>query len=158
MRTSAGLLLFRTGPDGALELLLVHIGGPFWANQDAAGWSIPKGELDHGEDAHQAAVREFAEELGRPPPPGDDVCLGTVRQSSAKLVTVFARRGEFDADHITSNVVDIEWPPRSGRRMQIPEVDRARWCTPDEAREKLVRGQVPFVDLLRRHLESDHRG
>ena len=152
MKTSAGLLLYRTDADGRPELLLVHMGGPFWAKKDAAGWSIPKGEYNEDEEPRTAAIREFTEELGHPPPDGADVLLGTVRQSSAKSVTVFARAGDFDADHISSNVIEIEWPPRSGRQIEIPEVDRAQWCTVDDARVKLVKGQVPVIDLLLQHL------
>lgn len=148
MKTSAGLLLYRNGAAGQLEVLLVHPGGPFWAKKDAAAWSIPKGEYEPGENAHAAAVREFTEELGSPPPIGDDLDLGAVRQSSAKTVTVFARRGEFDANAMCSNTIEIDWPPRSGRTMVIPEVDRARWCGLEEARLKLVKGQVPFLGRL----------
>jgi predicted NUDIX family NTP pyrophosphohydrolase len=151
VRTSAGLLLYRTGSDG-IEVLLVHMGGPFWAKKDAAGWSIPKGEYESGEDPHDAATREFTEELGAPPPPpaGDDpdLDLGTLKQSSSKLVTVFARSGNFDADSISSNLIEIQWPPRSGRTIVIPEVDRAQWCDLGSAAVKLVKGQVPFLDRL----------
>ncbi len=149
MRTSAGLLLYRTGADGP-EVLLVHMGGPFWAKKDAAGWSVPKGEYEPGEDPHDAAIREFAEELGAPPPAGAgaDLDLGQVRQSSAKTVTVYARQADFDADTISSNVIEIQWPPRSGRTIEIPEVDRAQWCDLDAAAVKLVKGQVPFLSRL----------
>lgn len=149
MRTSAGLLLYRTG-DAGLEVLIVHMGGPFWAKKDAAGWSIPKGEQEPGEDPHDAAVREFTEELGAPPPPGcgPDLDLGTVRQSSSKNVVVYARSGDFDADSISSNVIEVPWPPRSGRTIEIPEVDRAQWCDLETAAVKLVKGQVSFLDLL----------
>ncbi|SDP20574.1 Predicted NTP pyrophosphohydrolase, NUDIX family [Nakamurella panacisegetis] len=152
MKTSAALLLHRIREDGEPELLLAHMGGPFWAKKDAAGWTIPKGEFEPGADPREAAIREFTEEMGRPPPEGDDVLLGTLRQSSAKSVTIFARAGNFDADHIASNMTEIEWPPRSGRRLEIPEVDRARWCTLDEAARLLIRGQVPVIDLLRQEL------
>ncbi len=149
MRTSAGLLLYRWRAAG-VELLLVHPGGPFWANKDEGAWSIPKGELDPGEDEHRAAIREFTEELGVPPPgsEADDLPLGTARQSAAKTVIVWARRGDFSAVTITSNVIEIEWPPRSGRRISIPEVDRADWCSLDLARSRLVKGQRIFVDRL----------
>lgn len=151
MRTSAGLLLYRISAAGELELLLVHPGGPFWAEKDAGAWSVPKGEYGGGEDALAAALREFTEELGTPPPADDgrpDLELGALRQSSAKTVVVFARRGDYDADHITSNVIEIQWPPRSGRQLSFPEVDRARWCPAADARFMLVKGQVPFVDRL----------
>jgi predicted NUDIX family NTP pyrophosphohydrolase len=148
VKTSAGLLLYRTSTTAGVELFLVHPGGPFWAKKDAGAWSIPKGEFEPGEDPLAAAVREFAEELGSPPPPGPDLELGSLRQSSAKTVTVFARCGDFDAGAISSNTIDIVWPPRSNRTLTIPEVDRAQWWGADEARIKLVKGQVPFVERL----------
>jgi predicted NUDIX family NTP pyrophosphohydrolase len=148
VKTSAGLLLFRMSQAGAPEVLLVHPGGPFWAKKDAGAWSIPKGECEPGEDPTSAAVREFTEELGSPPPMGDTVELGSLRQSSAKTVVALARRGDFDADNISSNTIAIAWPPRSGRMLEIPEVDRAQWCDIDQARTLLVKGQVPFLDRL----------
>ena len=148
MRTSAGLLLYRTGAAGDVEVLLVHPGGPFWAKKDAAAWSIPKGEYDSSEDPLAAAVREFTEELGSAPPDGDDVELGALRQSSAKTVTAYARAGDFDATSLRSNTIEIDWPPRSGRKLEIPEVDRAEWFDLASARVKLVKGQVPFLDVL----------
>lgn len=147
VRTSAGLLLYRTAADG-LEVLLVHMGGPFWAGKEAAAWSIPKGEYEPGEDPHLAAIREFTEELGSPPPAGEDLDLGQARQSAVKTVTVYARQADFDADSISSNVIEIGWPPRSGRTIVIPEVDRAQWCDLAAAAVKLVRGQVPFLERL----------
>lgn len=155
MKLSAGLLLHRLSPAGDVEVLLVHMGGPFWAGKDAAAWSIPKGEYLADEEPLAAAVREFTEELGAPPPPGADLSLGSLRQSSAKTVTVFARQGDFQADSITSNMIEIIWPPRSGHLLMVPEVDRAQWCTIDEARTKLVKGQVPFLNLL---VEQRSRG
>jgi predicted NUDIX family NTP pyrophosphohydrolase len=148
VRTSAGLLLYRTNHDGELEVLLVHPGGPFWAKKDDAAWSIPKGEYESTEDPHAAALREFAEELGSLPPDGQDSDLGTVRQSSAKSVVAFAREGNFDATSISSNLIEIDWPPRSGRKLEIPEVDRADWFDLETARRRLVKGQVPFLDRL----------
>lgn len=149
MRTSAGLLLFRTPATGSPEVLLVHPGGPFWAKKDAGAWSIPKGEYDTAqEDSAAAAVREFTEELGSPPPAGETLELGTVRQSSAKTVVAFARRGDFDAENISSNTVSVPWPPRSAQLLEIPEVDRAQWCDMDRARTLLVKGQVPLLDRL----------
>lgn len=147
VKTSAGLLLFRDSRP-TREVLLVHPGGPFWAEKDVGAWSIPKGEYVDGEDALTAAIREFTEELGSPPPDGPDLELGSARQSSAKTVTAFARRGDFDAANVHSNLIEVQWPPRSGRTLQIPEVDRAEWCTLDLARERLVKGQVVFVDRL----------
>jgi predicted NUDIX family NTP pyrophosphohydrolase len=141
---SAGLLVFRPGP----ELLLGHMGGPFWARKDDAAWSIPKGEHGPDEDPHDAARREFAEELGSPPPEGPLLDLGSVKQRGGKVVSVFALAGDFDTEHIESNHFTIEWPPRSGRISSFPEIDRAAWFDPDTARRKLVRGQVDFVDRL----------
>jgi predicted NUDIX family NTP pyrophosphohydrolase len=145
---SAGLLLFRPGAGGGVEVLLGHMGGPYWARKDDGAWSIPKGEHDAGEDAQAAAEREFTEELGSPPPPGPVLELGTVRQRAGKLVTVFARKADFDADHITPGVFELEWPPRSGTIREFPEIDRAAWFDTDTARRKLVAGQVEFVDRL----------
>jgi predicted NUDIX family NTP pyrophosphohydrolase len=145
---SAGLLLHRPGTDGRVELLLGHMGGPFWARKDDAAWSIPKGEHNPDEEPSAAAIREFTEELGSPPPDGPLRELGSVRQSGGKVVSVFALAGDFDAEHIVSNEFTIEWPPRSGRQQSFPEIDRAAWFDVDTARRKLVRGQLPFVDRL----------
>lgn len=147
MVASAGLLLYRDGPDG-VEVLLGHMGGPFWARKDAGAWTVPKGEHDPAEDPHEAAVREFTEELGSPPPDGPDLALGTVRQRGGKSVTVWARRGDLDVSTVRSNTFEIEWPPRSGRRQSFPELDRARWCTLEEARGLLVAAQADLVDRL----------
>ncbi|HTI32724.1 MAG TPA: NUDIX domain-containing protein [Miltoncostaea sp.] len=146
-RPSAGLLLWRRGPEG-VEVLIGHMGGPFWARKDDGAWSIPKGEHDAGEDPLPHALREFAEEMGRPAPDGPTVLLGEFRQSNGKVVTVFARDADFEADGITSNTFEMEWPPRSGRTASFPEVDRAAWMTLDAARPKLVKGQVPALDAL----------
>ncbi len=152
MKTSAGLLLYRISPTGEVHVLLVHPGGPFWARKDAGAWSIPKGEFGPEEDPQAAAVREFTEELGSAPPEAHpavaDLSLGGVKQSSAKTVLVYARQGDFDAERIDSNLIEIEWPPRSGRPLEIPEVDRAQWWSLAEAKIKLVKGQVPFADRL----------
>jgi predicted NUDIX family NTP pyrophosphohydrolase len=150
-KLSAGLLLHRDGAGGA-EVLIAHMGGPYWARKDDGGWSIPKGEYDEGEDPLAHAEREFAEELGAAAPPGERVDLGEVRQAGGKRVRVWAVRGDFDADDITSNTFAIEWPPRSGRLQSFPEVDRAAWFGLEEARRKLVRGQVPFLDRLAERL------
>jgi predicted NUDIX family NTP pyrophosphohydrolase len=145
---SAGLLLFRPDSANGVEVLLGHMGGPYWARKDDGAWSIPKGEHGPDEDPPAAAEREFTEELGLPPPPGPLVELGTVRQRGGKLITVFARRAEFDADHITPGVFQLEWPPRSGTLREFPEIDRAAWFDTETARRKLVRGQVEFLDRL----------
>ena len=146
--TSAGLLLYRRAPDGTIELLLGHMGGPFWARKDAGAWTIPKGEHTDDEDPHAAAVREFTEELGTPPPEGPDLPLGTVRQRAGKQVTAWAREGDLDPTTAVSNLVEVEWPPRSGRTVTFPELDRVRWVGVDEARTLLVSAQVELVDRL----------
>jgi predicted NUDIX family NTP pyrophosphohydrolase len=148
-RISAGILLYRRSP--ALELFLVHPGGPYWAKKDDAAWSIPKGEIDADEDPETAAWREFAEEVG-PLPAGVLLPLGEFKQSGGKVVVAYALEGEFDPAELRSNTIEIEWPPRSGRKLTIPEVDRAAWFTPDDARAKLHLGQRPIVDTLLRRL------
>lgn len=144
---SAGILLHRPGPAGP-QVLLGHMGGPFWARKYAGAWSVPKGEHGPDEDPLAAAVREFAEELGSSPPPGPPVALGTVRQPSGKRLTVFALAGDLDADAVVSNTFTLEWPRGSGRLREFPEIDRAGWFDLDAAREAIVRGQVPFLDRL----------
>ena len=126
------------------------MGGPFWARKDAGAWTIPKGEPSPDEDTHAAALREFEEELGSAPPPSDvpDLTLGTVRQKSGKVVTAWAREGDFDATSAVSNTVEIEWPPRSGRRIQIPEIDRVGWFAPAEAVALVVSGQGELIERL----------
>ena len=146
-RRSAGLILYRRR-DGAVELLLVHPGGPLWAKRDAGAWSIPKGEVGEGEDPRAVALREFEEETGHPPPRGELVALGEVRQRGGKLVTAWAAAGDLDPTAITSNTFTLEWPPRSGRRREFPEVDRAGWFDPATAREKLLAAQAELVDRL----------
>ncbi len=152
MKLSAGLLLYRIGADGA-QVLLVHMGGPFWARKDEHAWSIPKGEYGDDEDPAQVAVREFTEELGTPPPDGPTIELGTARQSG-KTVTVFAREGDFDAAAAVSNTFSLEWPPRSGRFQDFPEVDRAEWFDLPTAAGKLVKGQVVFLGRLTSRLAT----
>ena len=151
-KRSAGILLFRRG--GAIEVFLVHPGGPFWANKDAGAWSIPKGEYEDDEDPLAAARREFAEETGIAVD-GDFIPLEPVKQPSGKIVSAWALEGDCDATRITSNSFAMEWPPKSGRHQEFPEVDRAGWFDLDAAREKLTRGQVSLLDQLRRHLELD---
>jgi predicted NUDIX family NTP pyrophosphohydrolase len=146
-KRSAGLVLYRRGGSG-IELLLVHPGGPFWARKDDGAWSVPKGEYTEDEDPEQAAVREFEEELGHPPPGGARLDLGVIAQGGGKRVQVFAAEGDLDEADICSNTFELEWPPRSGRTAVFPEVDRACWCTPEEARTKLLPGQVALVDRL----------
>lgn len=149
MKRSAGVLLFRrAAPDGSPELLIVHMGGPFWKNKDVGGWSIPKGEFEEGEEALPVALREFEEELGSPPPPVELIELGEVEQPSGKRVIAFAGEADFDVDNVRSNTFTIEWPPGSGRQQEFPEIDRAAWVSTEEARVKLVKGQIEFVDRL----------
>jgi predicted NUDIX family NTP pyrophosphohydrolase len=145
-RTSAGIVLYRRTPE--LQVLLGHMGGPFWARKDDGAWSIPKGEYGPDEDAFAAALREFAEELGSPAPSGDVVALGEVRQRNGKLVRAWAVEGDLDADAIVSNEFEMQWPPRSGRLQSFPEVDRAAWFGLEAARPKLVAGQAELLDRL----------
>jgi predicted NUDIX family NTP pyrophosphohydrolase len=145
-KQSAGLLMYRLR-ESLVEVFLVHPGGPFWAKKDAGAWSIPKGEYAAGEDPLDAARREFAEETGFEPR-GEFIPLGTIRQAGGKLVSVWAVEGDCDPAQVKSNLCTIEWPPRSGRKMEIPEVDRAGWFSVDEAREKILKSQGPVLDLL----------
>jgi predicted NUDIX family NTP pyrophosphohydrolase len=126
------------------------MGGPFWAKKDAGAWSIPKGEYEPGEDALTVALREFEEELGTPVPAADFVPLGDLRTTSSKVLTVWAAEGDLDARTCVSNTFELEWPPRSGRMQEFPEIDRAGWFSIEVARTKLVKGQVGFLDRLPR--------
>ena len=144
---SAGLLLFRLR-DGKIEVLLVHPGGPFWQKRDAGAWSIPKGEMTANENALDVARREFQEELGVPAPDGELTALGTVRQAGGKVVHGWAAPGDVQVTNLTSNTFELEWPPGSGRRQQVPEVDRAAWFDLQAARRKLLPAQHPFLDRL----------
>jgi predicted NUDIX family NTP pyrophosphohydrolase len=146
-RKSAGILLYRY-TDGVLEVLIGHMGGPFWARRDAGGWSIPKGESLPGEELMDVARREFAEEMGSPVPATEFIELGELRTSSTKLVTIWAAEGDLDAASTRSNTFQMEWPPRSGRVQEYPEIDRSAWLPVEQAREKLVKGQAPFLDRL----------
>jgi predicted NUDIX family NTP pyrophosphohydrolase len=148
---SAGIVLHR-GRGDELEVLLVHPGGPVWARRDAGVWSIPKGEYADDEDPLTAARREFAEELGTPAPDGAALELGEIRQKSGKRVRAWALAGDLDAEQIRSNTFSMQWPPRSGRIQEFPEVDRAQWFGLDEAREKLNPAQVELLDRLAQHL------
>ncbi len=145
-RQSAGILAFRRQTK-AVEVLLVHPGGPFWAKRDAGAWSIPKGEYADAEDAEAAARREFTEETGWSIS-GELKPLGEVRQKAGKSVTAFAAEGDFDLASLKSNSFEMEWPPRSGRRASFPEIDRAGWFSLAEAREKMIEGQRPLLDRL----------
>ncbi|MYR41641.1 NUDIX domain-containing protein [Streptomyces sp. SID5910] len=150
MRRSAGLLLHRPG-DGGTEVLLGHMGGPFYARRDAGAWTIPKGEYDPAEPAWEAARREFEEELGLPPPNGEAVPLGEVRQSGGKVVTAWAVEADLDPATIAPGTFRMEWPPRSGRIEEFPELDRVAWFPVDRAREVIVKAQAAFLDRLAEH-------
>ncbi|HEX9122037.1 MAG TPA: NUDIX domain-containing protein [Actinomycetota bacterium] len=147
-KLSSGLLLHRSRR-GRLEVLLVHPGGPFWATRDDGAWSVPKGEYGPDEDPLEVAFREFGEELGSEPPGGGSpVDLGELRQRSGKRVRVWAVEGDLDVTTVHSNTFTMEWPPRSGRTREFPEVDRAAWLDLETARRKLVSGQAGFLDRL----------
>jgi len=133
--------------ENSIELFLVHPGGPFWAKKDLGSWSIPKGEYDSGEDALTAGRREFTEETGFDVD-GDFIALDSIKQPSGKIISAWAVEGSVDANALRSNMFSMEWPPKSGRQTEFPEADRAGWFSPAEARLKLTRGQVPFVDAL----------
>ena len=145
-KQSAGLLMFRRRR-GAIELLLVHPGGPYWARKDDGAWSIPKGFVEEGEDTLVAAKREFEEETGQRPT-GEFIALGVFKQPSGKQVNAFAIEGEFDLASFRSNNFALEWPPRSGRMQEFPEADRAGWFTPEAALVKITKGQRPIIQAL----------
>jgi predicted NUDIX family NTP pyrophosphohydrolase len=145
-KRSSGILLFRRTAEP--EVLLVHPGGPFWAKKDLGAWSIPKGEHDQAEEALACALREFEEETGTRPEATELTDLGTVKQRSGKVVQAYALEGDLDADAIRSNTFTMEWPPRSGRQAEFPEVDRARWFALDEARERINPAQAAFLERL----------
>ena len=143
---SAGLLLYCRGGDG-LEVLLGHPGGPFWRNRDMGSWSIPKGLIAPNESPLAAAKREFFEETGHGPK-GSSLPLGEAKQPSGKTVHAWAVEGDWNPDHLKSNLFEMEWPPRSGRRQAFPELDRAAWFTVAEARERILKGQAVFLERL----------
>jgi len=145
-KRSAGLLMFRK-KNNELEVFLVHPGGPFWAAKDTGSWTVPKGEYVEGEEPLDAAKREFTEETGFTAR-GEFIDLGTVRQTSGKIVNAWAFEGDCNPDELRSNSCEIEWPPRSGKKMEIPEVDRGAWFTLAEARGKILKTQEGFLDVL----------
>jgi len=147
-KRSAGLLLYRRTAEDGLELLVAHPGGPFWARRDEGAWTIPKGLIEDGEAEVDVARREFREETGHEPPVDDLVPLGEVQLRSGKTIVGWAGEGDVDPARATSNEIEVEWPPRSGRRISVPEVDRVRWVAPAEARRLLNPAQAAFVDRL----------
>jgi predicted NUDIX family NTP pyrophosphohydrolase len=154
-KRSSGILLYRDGADGRTEFLLVHPGGPYWARRDDGAWSIPKGGIEDEEDSRAAALRELAEELGDAAPDLDPdalIDLGSIRQRAGKIVDAWAAPGDFDPAALDSNTFEMEWPPRSGREAEFPEVDRAEWFDFDGARTKLLPAQGEFLDRLLEHL------
>ena len=153
-RRSAGLLLFRRADHGP-EVLLAHMGGPFFARREAGAWTVPKGEYEPDEPSWDAARREFQEELGLPPPDGQAVPLGEVRQAGGKTVTAWAVEADLDPAAIDPGTFTMEWPPKSGRVQEFPEVDRVAWFGLERAREVIVRAQTAFLDRLAEHSGSD---
>ncbi|MGW5045357.1 NUDIX domain-containing protein [Streptomyces griseoluteus] len=149
-RRSAGLLLFRH-TDRGLEVLLGHMGGPFWAAKDEGAWSVPKGEYEADEPAWDAARREFQEELGIAPPDGPALPLGEIAQRNGKIVTAWAVEADLDPATIAPGTFTMEWPPHSGRVQEFPELDRVAWFTPEQARPLMVPGQGTFLDRLAEH-------
>jgi predicted NUDIX family NTP pyrophosphohydrolase len=145
-KQSAGLLLYRQKGEG-IEVLLGHPGGPFWRRKDLASWSVPKGLIAAGEDPHAAAKREFTEETGHSPL-GQPVPLGEAKQPGGKTVQVWAVEDDWDPEDLSSNMFEMEWPPRSGRRQKFPELDRAGWFDLTEARQKILKGQAVFLERL----------
>jgi len=145
-KKSAGLLLFRERTAG-LDVLLVHPGGPFWAKKDDGAWSIPKGEFGDDEEPLTAAKREFEEEMGVPPV-GNFVPLEPIRQPGGKLVFAWALQADFDTSRLKSNIFSMEWPPKSGRQQEFPEIDRAGWFPIETARTKILKGQAGLLDQL----------
>ncbi|MEO6949510.1 MAG: NUDIX domain-containing protein [Ginsengibacter sp.] len=152
-KKSAGILLFRF-QDKQLQVLLVHPGGPFWSKKDLGSWSVPKGELDENEDILYAAIREMEEETGFKAC-GPFISLQPVKQKSGKIIYIFATQNEFDPRNLKSNNCVIEWPPHTGKRLEIPEVDRAEWLYLNEAKGKIVKGQLPLLFELEQKLGNN---
>ena len=147
-RRSAGILLFRRRPEDVVEVLLAHPGGPLWAKKDEGAWTVPKGEFHEGEEAWAVAQREFEEETGHPPPAGEPIELGEIRQKGGKLVNAWALEGDLDPASAHSNTFPLEWPPRSGRWITVPEIDRVEWFAPEHARRRIKDSQIPFIERL----------
>ncbi|HEV2402603.1 MAG TPA: NUDIX domain-containing protein [Candidatus Saccharimonadales bacterium] len=153
-KQSAGILLYRTTGHG-VEVLLVHPGGPFWAKKDAGAWSIPKGEFSEDEDPSAAAAREFHEELGMAVPEGERIPLGSAKQASGKIVHAWALCGDVAVEQIKSNTFHMQWPPKTGKEQEFPEVDRAAWFSLAGASKKVVKGQVPLLETLAKKLGAN---
>ena len=153
-KRSAALLVYRRRGEDGLEVLLGHMGGPFWARKDARAWSIPKGEYEAAADPLAAAWREFEEEIGSPAPQGDVADLGEQRQPGGKVIVTYAVEGDLDLSGFRSNTFSMEWPRGSGQIREFPEIDRAEWMSLSRASEMLVKGQVPILDALRAHLRG----
>jgi len=154
VRISAGLLVYRR-KTGQTEVLIVHPGGPFWSKKDLGAWSIPKGEVKEGEEPLAVARREFKEEIGSAPPSGEAKPLGEVKQAGGKVVVAWAVAGDLDTSNFHSNTTEIEWPPRSGQKMEIPEVDKAKWYPLGVAAAKLNKSQAEFTHRLAELLGED---
>ena len=148
MKRSAGIVLWRRLDTDAIEVLLGHMGGPYWARKDAGAWTIPKGEIEAGEEPLAVARREFHEEIGAPVPAGDLIDLGEVRQAGGKVVQAWAVEGDLDPATAVSNTFELEWPPKSGRMQSFPEIDRVAWFDVGSARSLIVQGQRPLLDRL----------
>jgi predicted NUDIX family NTP pyrophosphohydrolase len=149
-KLAAGILMYRVR-DAVLEVLLAHPGGPYWVRKDDGAWSIPKGEFEQGEDPLENAIREFEEETGTKPR-GKFIPLTPLKQRSGKIIHAFAVAGDLDPNGITSNLFEMEWPPRSGKKIEVPEVDRVGWFTTEVARKKIIPGQAGFINELMRLL------
>jgi predicted NUDIX family NTP pyrophosphohydrolase len=151
VKQSAGILVYRLAA-ASLEVLLVHPGGPFWAKKDDGAWFIPKGELEPGEQPLAAAYREFGEELGLSAPSGEPLALGTVKNKSGKLIHAWALQGDLELSKFVSNTVELEWPPRSGKKRAFPEVDRAQYFAADRAVQKMHPAELPLLQRLLQEL------
>ena len=154
VRNSAGIVLYRRTATGRLEVLLGHPGGPYWEARDEGAWGIPKGEMEPGEEPLSVARREFEEETGHAAPVGGEIALGDIRKKSGKVVTAWAVEGDLDPATAHSNTFPLEWPPRSGSYIDVPEFDRLDWFTPDEARDKMRGAEWPLVERLIAALEQ----
>ena len=158
MKLSAGILLYNFSPEGKLQVLLVHPGGPFWKNKDEGAWSIPKGEYVEGEDALAAAKREFKEETGNELSEGDFIALEPVKIKSGKVISVWAVKGDINLAFIQSNEFEMEWPPRSGKKQLFCEVDKAGWFLIEDAKTKISSGQVAFLEQLVQVITNTSKG